>query len=154
MLIECPECKKEISDKSSVCIHCGYPIQNVESNICLINSVSYDLSNELKMVLENEPKTKIIVNLRNKYGMSLQDAVTMYDILNNTKKIPNEFSCETVQQQLEKVKLSNIPHCPTCNSTNIEKIGGIERGASVAMWGIFSKKINKSFKCKSCGYTW
>lgn len=48
----------------------------------------------------------------------------------------------------------NIPKCPTCSSTNIEKIGGIERGASIAVWGIFSKKINKSFKCKSCGYTW
>lgn len=25
-LINCPECGKEISDKSNVCIHCGYPI--------------------------------------------------------------------------------------------------------------------------------
>lgn len=25
-LIKCPECGKEISDKSEVCIHCGYPI--------------------------------------------------------------------------------------------------------------------------------
>lgn len=25
-LIECPECKKEISDQSEICIHCGYPI--------------------------------------------------------------------------------------------------------------------------------
>lgn len=27
-LIKCPECGKEISDKSSVCIHCGYPLAN------------------------------------------------------------------------------------------------------------------------------
>lgn len=25
-LIQCPECQKEISDKSKVCIHCGYPL--------------------------------------------------------------------------------------------------------------------------------
>lgn len=25
-LIQCPECKKEISDQSEICIHCGYPI--------------------------------------------------------------------------------------------------------------------------------
>ncbi|MCB6202766.1 hypothetical protein [Extibacter muris] len=25
-LIKCPECKREISDKAEVCIHCGYPI--------------------------------------------------------------------------------------------------------------------------------
>ena len=48
----------------------------------------------------------------------------------------------------------NTPKCPTCGSTNIEKIGGMERAGSIAMWGIFSKKINKTFKCKKCGYTW
>ena len=25
-LIKCPECGKEISDKSNQCIHCGYPL--------------------------------------------------------------------------------------------------------------------------------
>lgn len=54
----------------------------------------------------------------------------------------------------DKVKQSNVPKCPTCSSTNVQKIGTGERVASVAMMGIFSKKINKSFKCKSCGYTW
>ena len=49
---------------------------------------------------------------------------------------------------------SNTPKCPTCGSTNIRKIGGIERGASIYAFGIFSKKINKTFKCQNCGYTW
>ena len=44
--------------------------------------------------------------------------------------------------------------CPTCGSTNTRKMGSIERGASILTFGIFSKKINKSFKCNSCGYTW
>lgn len=48
----------------------------------------------------------------------------------------------------------NKPKCPTCQSTNVQKIGTGERVVSVAMLGIFSKKINKSFKCKNCGYTW
>lgn len=48
----------------------------------------------------------------------------------------------------------NKPKCPTCQSTDIQKIGTGERIASVAALGIFSKKINKSFKCKNCGYTW
>lgn len=26
MLIKCPECGKEVSDKSKNCIHCGYPL--------------------------------------------------------------------------------------------------------------------------------
>lgn len=39
-LIKCPECGKEISDASTACIHCGYPIsknpdvqKKVKSNI-------------------------------------------------------------------------------------------------------------------------
>lgn len=49
---------------------------------------------------------------------------------------------------------ANIPKCPTCGSTNIRKMGGVERGASIAAFGIFSKKINKTFKCGNCGSTW
>ncbi|WP_212566909.1 hypothetical protein [Aromatoleum tolulyticum] len=28
-LIDCPECKRQISDMASSCIHCGYPIDSV-----------------------------------------------------------------------------------------------------------------------------
>lgn len=54
----------------------------------------------------------------------------------------------------QSVSALNVPKCPTCNSTNIKKISTGERVTSVAMLGLFSKKINKSFKCKNCGYTW
>lgn len=54
----------------------------------------------------------------------------------------------------KETESSNIPKCPTCSSTNIRKIGAVESGASIALFGIFSKKINKTFKCKDCGYTW
>lgn len=54
---------------------------------------------------------------------------------------------------IEQVAI-NVPHCPTCNSTNVTRMSGLERAASVAVLGLFSKKINKSFKCNSCGYTW
>lgn len=49
---------------------------------------------------------------------------------------------------------SHRPECPTCHSKNVQPISGVERGASIIGLGIFSKKINKSFKCKNCGYTW
>lgn len=32
MLIKCPECNKEISDKATVCIHCGFPINSETKN--------------------------------------------------------------------------------------------------------------------------
>lgn len=45
----------------------------------------------------------------------------------------------------------NLPKCPTCGSLNVKKIGSVERAASVGFFGLFSKKINKSFECKNCG---
>ena len=27
MLINCPECGKQVSDKSEMCVNCGYPIK-------------------------------------------------------------------------------------------------------------------------------
>lgn len=59
-----------------------------------------------------------------------------------------------VQQQKSVTSSSNKPKCPTCGSTNIRKMGGVERGASIVAFGIFSKKINKTFKCDNCDYTW
>lgn len=41
-LILCPECNEKISDKSSVCIHCGYPL-----------SISSDINIEIEMI-ENQ----------------------------------------------------------------------------------------------------
>lgn len=48
----------------------------------------------------------------------------------------------------------NMPKCPTCGSLNVRHISNGERIASVGLFSIFSKKINKTFKCGNCGYTW
>lgn len=68
----------------------------------------------------------------------------------------NQFKLQQEQHKIieEQQRNENKPHCPHCKSTNIKSISGLNRGASIAIWGIFSKKINKSFECKNCGYTW
>jgi len=44
MLIECPECKKQISDKANVYINCGFPLKNVNAgSICTINGEDLDM---------------------------------------------------------------------------------------------------------------
>ena len=64
----------------------------------------------------------------------------------------SQFKSQVNQQNQQQE--SNKPKCPTCGSTDIKKIGTCERVASVAMIGLFSKKINKSYKCLNCKYTW
>lgn len=48
----------------------------------------------------------------------------------------------------------NLPKCPTCNSTNIEKISTGKKLVGFAAVGVFSSNFGKSMKCKNCGYKW
>lgn len=66
----------------------------------------------------------------------------------------SQFKTQLEQQKSIKTQNDAIPKCPHCGSADIKSISGLNRGVSIAMWGVFSKKINKSFECKNCGYTW
>lgn len=46
------------------------------------------------------------------------------------------------------------PKCPTCGSTNIQKISLVSKALGGYMWGIFSSNIRNTFKCNNCGYKW
>jgi len=49
----------------------------------------------------------------------------------------------------------NLPRCPTCGSTNIEKISTSSKVGSAVLFGVLSLgKLSKTFKCKHCGYKW
>lgn len=84
------------------------------------------------------------------YDMSVWNGHEIHDNQPIPDLTPQQIAAANAQAQ----EWLNKPKCPTCGSTNIKKIGGIERGASIAAFGIFSKKINKTFKCGNCGYTW
>lgn len=50
--------------------------------------------------------------------------------------------------------VQNIPRCPTCGSTNIEKISVGKKMEGGFFFGIFSSDVRNQFKCKNCGYKW
>lgn len=47
-IINCPECKNNISDKATICVHCGYPLDEILSKNCLDNK-------ESKTTVKNSP---------------------------------------------------------------------------------------------------
>lgn len=53
-----------------------------------------------------------------------------------------------------KQESSNIPKCPTCHSTNIEKISLTKKAVGGALFGLFSSNVRKTMHCKNCGYKW
>ena len=48
----------------------------------------------------------------------------------------------------------NTPKCPTCGSTNIEKISTTKKAVGFVAVGIFSSNFGKTMHCKQCGYKW
>lgn len=55
------------------------------------------------------------------------------------------------QQNIEQI---NVPKCPTCQSTNIQKISTASKAAGAFIFGIFSSTARSQFKCNNCGYKW
>ena len=80
------------------------------------------------------------------------------DLIENHLKL-QQFETQIMQQdklkyQKEAAQAPYIPRCPNCHSTNIFRISSLARGISVGLAGLCSDLINKSYKCKACGYTW
>lgn len=48
----------------------------------------------------------------------------------------------------------NVPRCPTCGSTSLEKITAVDKAVNIALFGIFGNKRRYQWHCKNCGYNW
>ncbi len=143
-LINCPECGKEISDKSEKCIHCGYPIQ--QSNLCKINGKEFDLSFLLDDSYSILYKVRDLIQIS---GSDITHVKPEVEKIIQQKEIPKFLNLP-----LKKSDDDTVPKCPTCSSTNIKRISATERTTSIIGLGIFSKKINKTYKCLNCKCTW
>ena len=153
-LIKCPECGKEISDKAIQCIHCGYPLQqnDTNNNICNVNGIECDLSFLKDYAFNNDSissQDRALAIKRIQKITNLKYPEKLYCEIIVNKKIPKTYSGSIVQKQS-----SNILRCPNCKSTNIKKITTSSRVISVALVGIASGKIGKQYECLNCKYKW
>ena len=68
----------------------------------------------------------------------------------------SQFRTQYEQQesikQIQKEK--NIPKCPTCGSTNIEKISACKKIGGGMLFGLFSSDVRNTMHCKDCGAKW
>ena len=126
------------------CDVCGFTKDNNEKINCPVcknnNWVDSDII-FLKKISTDDSFISSMINLKEQDPIEYQLKIS-------------QFKTQLQQQESSKIQNDTTPRCPHCHSTNIKSISGLNRGVSIAMWGIFSKKINKSFECKNCGYTW
>ena len=74
------------------------------------------------------------------------------DIIEFKTKIA-QFKAQ-VDTEEERKRQSNVPKCPTCCSTNIEKISAGKKMSGAFLFGIFSSDIRNTMHCKDCGAKW
>ena len=165
MLIKCPECGKEIADKSKCCIHCGFPLNEISNNKNkngLFNLVLTSFGND---------KIKTIKIIRETTGFGLAEAK---DVVDNVpciffKGIPYE-KCNEIKSKFNNygaiieivddsynisdlkkdIKIQSQIHCPYCNSTNVNKLSSTKKALSIIGFGILSNKIGKQWHCNNC----
>lgn len=147
MLCYCKKCgrivQEDYNNSEQKCDYCNNPLEYIPKQF-LIGKRGVAINNELKDQLINDYIKSS--SEFDKYLFEHREEDMFNKRMSDRAKLAHGASILE-----ERIR---VPKCPTCGSTNIRKISGVERGASIAVFGLFSKKINKSFKCGNCGYTW
>lgn len=116
-LIKCPECGKEISDKALACIHCGFPLKEInkeENKKCEFYKVI--------LIESGSNKIKVIKELRQMFDLGLKEAKDIVDfaptVLSESLTL-NDAQC--TKKQLESLgAIINIEENP--NATGVTKV--------------------------------
>lgn len=168
MLIKCPECGRDISDKSTFCIHCGFPLNEMNTTKSDLYDVvlnSYDqrrkipLVKEIQMLknigladakklVESAPIT-ICENISANECTAIKRKMSQYASLTITKAIPSTENDCSQNYNINKEYLSDKTHCPKCHSTSIATGA---RGFS--FWTGFLGAGQTVNRCSKCGHVW
>jgi hypothetical protein len=144
MLHYCKKCGRVLShpngENCSFCKSILYPVPEKY----WLDGLDFLISNESKALLREE-----LVKTSPEFDQYLFDHRD--EIL---AKQSAEFDAKMAHGKAVLEEASMVPKCPYCQSTNISKIGTLNRMASVGLFGLASSKIGKTHKCNSCGSTW
>lgn len=142
----CPKCTQyffKISNTKHCCEYCR--TQLIETKYFLNDFMNENLQ-------KNYPKAiKEYVDVNSLHDPNEETRSYLKKQADEQRKlVEDRIRVESYRKEQE----ANKPHCPTCNSTDVQKIGTVERGVSVAAFGLFSGKLGKTMKCNHCGYKW
>ena len=155
------------------CISCHNPLQEVDVDTNEFMKIMYpkgrnynytvDESNK-KRQLVCQFKTQIFEKYIEPLGQ-LDTSLVAYKLNMESYGRPTD-DIEEIHRQIKEKAIyelhegrrqreeENLPKCPTCSSTNIEKISSFDKAAGAVMFGLFSKTARSQFKCRNCGYKW
>lgn len=135
----CKKCGRIILD-CETCDYCKSYTYPVPEKYWL-DGLDFLISNEQEKLLREElVKTSSEFD---EYLFTHRD----HDLAERTAKV--DATLEHGKAILEEK--SRSPKCSYCGSSNIRRIGLLNRAVSAELWGLGSKKIGKQFHCNKCG---
>lgn len=145
-----------LEDKISVCDNCGWQFMTKPNEIpsrdkcerCGGQFIHTNITAEEMFLIERTSKDREFIN-----AMIELKKTDIIEYQTRISQFRSQAKADGCYGNANK-KSSNQPKCPTCLSTNVRKIGTGESTVSILGLGIFSNKINKTWKCNNCGYTW
>jgi predicted RNA-binding Zn-ribbon protein involved in translation (DUF1610 family) len=173
----CPHCGFGVSDfmqehnlidvenKPFVCPKCGeihfgmsgWGALHVRCEYCgtIVKEISGETSDELfhkfcNRDRKNDTWDETEAEYAKKYGNNEFDINAFHERGRKTTERVNE----SIRKHNEERATRNLPKCPTCGSTNIEKISSSKRWFTTGLFGLGSSNVGKTMHCKNCGYKW
>ncbi len=151
MLIKCPECGKQISDKAMWCVFCGLPMEYLEkilqdqkkeeelakaasilenaNTICRVNEVEYDFKDELLLILSNN-LYEAMSGIGEKTHLDDKCIRAIIEIMREKKEAPPSYY-GTVDEEWRPKEYGE--ECPKCH-------------------GIIHRRVGNRDLCDSCDY--
>lgn len=151
----CPKCKmmygyspdKKDEDKVKICGYKGCDGKIIHTKIYAIERLY------IEEISKDREFLAAMNELRNNDIIAYKERMAKYKkIYEETHKPLSDNNIQSTQQQT--CTQVNIPKCPTCGSTNIEKISAGKKIKGSMLFGIFSSDVRKTMHCKNCGYKW
>ena len=143
----CPKCGNITlpPENNKKCNYCGEE--------CLPTHISF--SDSLHHDWEKEPNydpDKIILEEYVKPNPLFDEE--LYNKRIALEKKQEEATSNRLRMEKRQAQRANVPKCPTCGSTNVERISTAQKAFGFALVGLFSSNLGKTMHCRNCGYKW
>ena len=144
----CPKCRGLYFDQDQQCDNCKIELLDKDDFNTTLGEY-YQMNHSQRVANRYNPQYEIVCKYQfpEIYEYNEQKSQQEYEALQRRAQ----------QKRIEKERIEkqqNTPKCPTCGSTNIEKISTTKKAVGFVAVGIFSSNFGKTMHCKQCGYKW
>ena len=142
----CPICGSSQFPTNTMCVKCKQPISLVQS----LHDAEYYQNKSMELYGDYIHWHDILISEEVSKN-------PLFDVNINNRRLSSEEHqaiLDNIFLNLSQQTNTNIPKCPTCQSTNIKRISTTQKSIHGFDFGLFSKTAHSQFECCTCGYKW